>query len=435
MRIYIYSALATIVQLAIFTGLWYYYWSHPTFKCPCLKYQQSFPVAKASAMLININLFMMLMSYIQLWRRFIYISQYTVSFLHKYFVIGFSSWSVVHVVAHYINFLKTNTVNELFSWGVGLSGNIMALFIMILVLVSSFKKSLNYSVYLVIHYSIVFVLISLIIIHGTFCTIKYDQNTCPPSTTWIWLSIPLTITLLEIVYKYLFNQVYIKRFINHNDNILELQLPLPKHYCGKTIWVNCTSINPFEWHPFTVNKWNSYHNTCSIHVKVRGDWTLKLYNKLQDDYKSVNLLTNGPYYCLPKNFLNNITNNPTLLISTGIGITNFIYPLQTMSKNLSMIKSKITIIIIVKSPNEINFLLNILSTLKNNIEFIFYFTEVSNNSFPFEYRLGRPQFENILDYLLLQTIFTKNTKINIYYSGLNIKHIQQASEQNEMFRY
>ena len=106
-----------------------------------------------------------------------------------------------------------------------------------------------------------------------------------------------------------------------------------------------------------------------------------------------------------------------------------------MSKNLSMIKSKITIIIIVKSPNEINFLLNILSTLKNNIEFIFYFTEVSNNSFPFEYRLGRPQFENVLDYLLLQTIFTTNTKINIYYSGLNIKHIQQASKQSEMFRY
>lgn len=439
MKIFIWSSLFALIQIAIFSGLWFYYGSHSTFKCPCLKYQQSFPVAKASAMLININLFFTIMSYIKLWRRFIYISSFILNSLHNYFIISFISWTFIHVIAHYVNFIKVSDIVDIFTSGTGLTGNIMIICIITLISFSWLTnlKQTRYSLYITVHHLTVFILLALSIVHGTFCTIKYDINTCPNSTTWMWLLVPLLIIFVETIYKYIFNKVYIKRVIHHKENIIELQLPLMKKFCGKTIWINCVKINTFEWHPFTITKWNAYNNTCSIHIKIRGDWTLKLQNQLQNDYRSLKLRVNGPYYCLQKDFLNQIINHPTLLVASGIGITNFVYSLKQISKNPGMIKTKITMIIIIKSSDEIYWLLNTFLSLKEYIHFIFYFTEISQISFPFQYHFGRPQFENIMDYLILQNIFIKDTKINVYYSGLPgvVKSIRQANKTNDVFYY
>jgi hypothetical protein len=438
MKLYILLIVITFLQFAIFTGLWYYYWLHPMFKCPCLKYQQSFPIAKSSAMLININLFLLLMSRIKLWRKFMYISYCNIENLHKYFVGSFISWSFIHSISHYINFIKVNNFVQLFDWGVGLTGNLIAILLILLVIFSLFKniKENNYSVYIFLHYFITFCILILSIIHGTFCTIKYTDINCPIPTTWMWLIIPFSIILCEIIYKYIFNKVQIQKVI-YNDNILELQLPLPKNYCGKTIYINCMSINLFEWHPFTVHNVNNYENTISIHVKIRGDWTNKLYDKLRQDISSVQLLIDGPYYCLPKNFLNNITTHNSLLISSGIAITNFAFVLQQLSKNPEIIKSKITIVIIAKSDSDILWLLDTFISLNKYIEFIFYFTEPLQKYFPFRYKLGRPNFNNIFDYLILQNIFITQTKITVYYSGVQgiIKHIDKAQQKNDIFEY
>ena len=440
MKLYILLIVITFLQFAIFTGLWYYYWLHPMFKCPCLKYQQSFPIAKSSAMLININLFLLLMSRIKLWNKITYISHYIIENTHKYFVTGFITWSLIHSISHYINFIKVNNFVQLFDWGVGLTGNLIIILLILLVAFSLFKniKQRNYSVYIFLHYFITFCILTLSIIHGTFCTIKYTDRNCPIPTTWIWLTIPCGIILCEIIYKYIFNTVPIEKVVYH-DNILEIQLPLSKDYCGKTIYINCMSINLFEWHPFTVHDKNYYNNTCSIYIKIRGDWTKKLYNKLKKEVyaSSIKLLIDGPYYCLPKNFINHITTNNSLLISSGIGITNFAFTLRQLSKNPLVIKSKITIIIIVKSSEDISWLLDTFITLDQYIEFVFYFTEKTQKNFPFRYNLGRPKFNNIFDYLILQNRFITKTKINVYYSGIQgiVKHIDKAQQTNDIFEY
>lgn len=438
MKTYIFLIGVTFLQFAIFTGLWYYYWLNPMFKCPCLKFQETFPIAKSSAMLININLFLLLMSRIKLWLRFVYVSKYIVETLHKYFVIGFIFWSLVHSVAHYINFIKIRNFSQFLDWGVGLTGNILIILITLLTIFSLFKsvKENYYSLYISLHYIITFCILTVSIIHGTFCTIKYTDINCPIPTTWMWLILPCLIILCETIYKYVFNTISIDKVVYHN-NVLELQLPLPKSYCGKTIYINFISVNLFEWHPFTVNTWNHYSDTCSIHIKIRGDWTKKLYDKLQKDFTSVKLRVDGPYHCLQKDFLEYITTNNTLLVSSGIGITNFAYTLKQLSKNPNIIQSKISMIIIIKSSDELLWLLDTLILLRNYIDFIFYFTNVSNNQFPFRYSLGRPHFNNLFDYLILQTRFTHNTKINIYYSGLQgiIKSITQAQEKNNLFAY
>ena len=424
----------TLLQLAIFIGVWYYYLLHPMFKCECLKYQQSFPIAKSSAMLININLFLIVMSRIKLLKRFMYISSFIIENIHKYFVFSFITWSLIHSVAHYINFIKVDNYIQLIDWGVGLTGNIMIILIILLVTFSFFKtiKHQNYSVYIFLHYTITFCILALYIIHGTFCTIRYKNIYCPIPTTWIWLILPCSIILCEILYKYIFNKVKVREVLYH-DNIIELQLPLHKNYCGKTIYINCMSINLFEWHPFTVHTFNYYNNTVSIHIKNRGDWTSKLYNKLKND---IYISIDGPYYCLPKNFTNNLIVKPHLLISSGIGITNFAYPLKQLSKNPWIIQSKISFVIIAKSSDDIYWLLNTFLSLSSHIEFIFYFTERSqNDNFPFNYKIGRPKFDNIYDYLTLQNIFTKNDKINVYYSGVQgiIKELNKTQQQNDHF--
>lgn len=429
MKLYIGLTIITICQFAIFTGLWYY-------MCPCLKFQQLFPIAKASAMLININLFMMLMNSIKLWRKFIYISYFVLQLLHNYFAISFIFWSLIHSVAHYINFTKANDLVQLLDWGPGLTGNLLILFILLLTITSLQKriKNINYSLYVSLHYITIGIILILTIIHGNFCIT--EQNICPTSTTWMWFILPCSILLYENCYKYISGGKGISpvRVIYHNQNLVEIQFPLNNNYCGKTIWINCPSINLFEWHPFTITTWNYYYDTCSIHIKIRGDWTLKLFNKLQNT-KSVKFLIDGPYYCIEKDFINTITKNPTLLVSSGIGLTNFAYPLKQLSQNIKMIQSKITLIIIIKSSKEVEWLLYTLLSLKNHIHFLFYFTEISDVSFPFEYKLGRPQFDNILDYLILQNRFIKANKIKVYYSGLQgvIKSVTQAQKQSDIF--
>ena len=434
MKLYIWLVSFTLCQLAIFVGLWYYYW-HLSFK-----HNFAFSIAKTSAQLINLNLCFLLLSLLKLWKRFVYISVFISQSLHKYFTMSFIFWCGIHVTAHYINFIKKNNIINLFNTGTSITGHLMIIFI---ILLSTFTfaftkmKSKNYSLYIGLHYSLAFCLIVLSLLHND--CISKSLIKCSKPTTWIWLFLPLIIMFYEINSKLFLNKLFINRVISHKENILELQLPLSREYCGKTIWINSLSINALEWHPFTVAKWNGYQNSCSIYIKIKGDWTNTLQSKLNEDPKSLKLKVDGPYHCVPKKFLNKICESPTLLVSTGIGITNFAYCLQLLSKNLSLIKSKITMIIIVKSPDEIDWLLKIFILLRNHIEFIFYFTEVpcSTNAFPFEYRLGRPQFDNILDYLVLQTIFIKWSQINIFYSGLPgvVKSITSANQNHRVFKY
>lgn len=419
---YIELIIITFCQFAIFSGLWYYYWSNLIL----------FSIAKTSSILINLNLFCVLMSNIKLWRKFTYISHSLLLLYHNYFASSFIIWSFIHSTAHYLNIIRTNTFIELLE-NVGLTGNIMIILILLLIITSlqSFKNN-NYSIYKLLHVTLISLISITLIIHGLFC---FNNKLCLKPSTWIWLILPFLIILYETIYKYTF-KINPIRTIYHNQNLLELQLPLNETYCGKTIWINCPSINIFEWHPFTVTKWNTYYDSCSIHIKIRGDWTFKLLNKLQNTKcQDLKILVDGPYYCIEKKIINTIIDNATLLVATGIGLTNFTYYLKQLAKNPKVIRSKITMIIIVKSSKEIEWLLNTLISLKDNIQFIFYFTEISDASFPFEYHLGRPHFNNILDYLLLQNRFIKANKIKIYYSGLQgvVKSITQAQKQSDIF--
>lgn len=433
--------LSSFLQITIFSGLWIYYLKNPLFKCPCKKYQQGFPIAKSSAYLININIFIMLtsISISKIVKRFIYIPNHIITKIHLY--IGFSLffWSFIHIVAHYINFINNNI--NLMS-GAGLTGNI--LFLCLVFIFISTKFQLNISYFYILHNISTIIFLIITIFHGSFCTIKYNIKTCPQQQSWIWILSGIILIIINLFYKYFLNtnKGYI---IKISDNLYRLNLKLSEKSCGKIIWINNPFQNVFEWHPFTISLYNKYTSEVSIYIKSRGDWTTKFIENCTsyNIETKLNVKIDGPYYNLPKNFYFKLLNEPTLLITSGIGITTFSYYLQQIALTPHKI-FKLYLIIILKNPNEISWLLPILQLLckKDNFYILFYFTEINDNSILYNFPLnlkyinGRPNFTNILDDIYLTNLFnTQDSFINIFFSGNYkiYKELKQLTKNNKTF--
>lgn len=433
--------LISFLQITIFSSLWYYYFIDSLFKCPCKKYYQGFPIAKSSAILININMCMMLISLSKTYKKFIYIRNNTLKKIHIYLGSSIVFWSSIHSISHYINFIKNNMSKLLITSGSGLTGNFLILFL-ILIIFSS--RIVNSSIFYVIHNISTIILIVFLCIHGSFCTIKYNINTCPESHSWKWLLSGIIILFLEIVYKYSFSK-YTNGIIKYSNNLYQINLKLPKtktfkkYLCGKLIWINIPEVSNIEWHPFTISSYNKYTSEVSIHIKSRGDWTNKIINHI-DNIKKIKVKIDGPYHHLPTNFNKRLLNEPTLLITSGIAITTFSYNLQEISNEKDIFK--LYLIIILKNPSEINWLLPTLKLLfdKNNFYVLFYFTEkkfTDKIEFPFNYNLGRPNVKHILDDIFINNIFiTKDYLINIFYSGNNfiLQELKEITRNNKTFK-
>lgn len=434
-------ALISFLQITIFSSLWYYYFIDSLFKCPCKKYYQGFPIAKSSAILININMCMMLISLSKTYKKFIYIRNNTLKKIHIYLGSSIVFWSSIHSISHYINFIKNNMSKLLITSGSGLTGNFLILFLILIIFSSHIVNS---SIFYVIHNISTIILIVFLCIHGSFCTIKYNINTCPESHSWKWLLSGIIILFLEIVYKYSFSK-YTNGIIKYSNNLYQINLKLPKtktfkkYLCGKLIWINIPEVSNIEWHPFTISSYNKYTSEVSIHIKSRGDWTNKIINHI-DNIKKIKVKIDGPYHHLPTNFNKRLLNEPTLLITSGIAITTFSYNLQEISNEKDIFK--LYLIIILKNPSEINWLLPTLKLLfdKNNFYVLFYFTEkkfTDKIEFPFNYNLGRPNVKHILDDIFINNIFiTKDYLINIFYSGNNfiLQELKEITRNNKTFK-
>ena len=410
----------SILQIVIFAIVLQYYSNNSLFKCPCKRFGLSFSIAKASATLININIFIIFLSMSNTIRKFIYIKFKNKS-IHIVFSIYLIIWSFIHVVCHYINILKTN-IDDIFliNWGVGLTGHILLLLIILFVSFSIpyFRRSF-YSFFKFMHYIITFIFIIFLCLHGSFCFIKYTLKICPLPTTWMWIVLPCLVLLFELLWKYVYGRVDVNKLIKHPGNILEIQLKLSEWYAGKTVWICCTNINYFEWHPFTITNYNN--NICSLHIKLRGDWTSKLFKQNKD----IKLLVDGPYHMLPKR----INKKNVLFVSTGIGITTFSY---IMKKS----EYKMYFVIIVKNIKEVEWLTNILN-INKDICIWFFFTDQLDNitNFNFNYTLGRPDFNKLLDYIFIDTFFRNDVNIDVYYSGKTKpkRILKEACKKNNRF--
>ena len=422
----------TLLYIAIFVSLLYYY--------STLYNQLGIQISKASAALININLLLILISSSKFTKRIFYLSTTLFEMTHIFFATNLIIWSIVHCLAHYINFSKNNITNRLVNSGVGLTGHFIVFCLIGIVLSSRYIK-INYSYFLLFHNIVTVIICILICLHGSFCTIKNDKNkTCPEVTSWKWLITGITVLVGEFIYKY--NCTYITSNITrHKGNIIELKIKLPEYFCGKTCWINSPNIHLLEWHPFTSTLYNNNTSEISFHIKIRGDWTNKLDKNVM--LSNIKLKLDGPYHCIPKDFLNTLMKNPSVLITTGIGITKFSRILQKLI-NVKEILIKMYLVVVVKHPSEIIWLIPIISQLHqcHSISVSFFFTDKNLHinyedliDFNFEYALGRPNFQNIFDNIFINLFFTNHPFVNVFYSGRNdiFNNIKQITQIHKTF--
>lgn len=405
--------LYTILQIAIFIGLWIYYLRDPLYKCPCKRYDQAFPIAKSSGFMININIFITLLSSSNILKRFIYISSETFRRIHVLNFIWLTIFSVIHTITHVINFTRTN--RSILN-GTGITGLVLITIIATFSVLSKLSQY-NYNFMIRFHIFLVIVLFIVVCLHGSFCSIRYTLDICPKPTSWIWILCGGII--------YVCNFVFMCRKIksSYSDNLLCVKLDVPKRYVGKTVWILLPCVSLWEWHPFTVvNKINKRHciidtmknsDSRCLYIKVRGDWTQRLAEKL--DNKSRYLLINGPYQTLPTNFSLQLQSFPTILIASGTGITSFIDTVNSINVTSS---TKISVIVIIRTQSELE-LVRLLD--KRNIDLTIYITqniqESNDNDTNLYTHIGRPDFNDIFDIILLKTSFSEGNHIRVYFSG------------------
>lgn len=398
------------IQIGIFAIVYNHYNTSYEFKCVCQKYKIPFPLARASATLINFNLLFTLLSIIRLPKRWIFIS-FKLKHLHIFFAICLCIWSIIHTIAHYNTFIRFRY--DLITSSIGISGHILLLLLLTLSVLSlSYFRRRMYQFFLYSHYILFILFIVALLIHGNLCFLRNDNKDCLISSSWIWILVPFIYLFGYTIYKFT-RKVKMLSLRNLNNGICELKLDIGREYAGKTVWLCCPKISYLEWHPFTVA---FYRNGCYLYFKVRGDWTTKLKDKINDN---PSFLIEGPYHALPKNLMKVISNKQVVLISSGVGITTFINTYRQLAKDLkrnNLNICKLYIYIIVRYEHELNWVIEIFELLNkiNNVNIRLYYTgeesyKLINLNLP--HNIGRPDFKEIFEYHI------PSSKTDIYYSG------------------
>ncbi|XP_031559628.1 NADPH oxidase 4-like [Actinia tenebrosa] len=174
---------------------------------------------------------------------------------------------------------------------------------------------------------------------------------------WKFLFVPLCIYLLDRMIRFLrkFEKVEIVKVVCHSSDVVELRMKM-KHLeasPGQYVYISCSRVAKFEWHPFTLTKCPiSEDDVFSVHFKITGDWTRKFSREIfafREDPEKLPLLVqrDKQSYILRRSSIRICVDGPygspcmdvaqyevSLCIATGIGVT----PFAALLNNLRMEK-------------------------------------------------------------------------------------------------
>lgn len=118
--------------------------------------------------------------------------------------------------------------------------------------------------------------------------------------------------------------------------VLNLVLRRPREFdyrAGQYAFIRIPSISNFQYHPFTLTSSPEEH-TISFHIRAVGDWTTKVYNKLNFELSALQRFedqsiphdflpvhVDGPYGAPSEDFYHY---DRIIMIGAGIGVTPFI---------------------------------------------------------------------------------------------------------------
>ncbi|CAN1291064.1 Respiratory burst oxidase homolog protein E [Linum perenne] len=192
----------------------------------------------------------------------------------------------------------------------------------------------------------------LLFVHGTFLYLTdkwYDKN------TWMYLSLPLLLYVIERTIRTCRSEHQSAKIIRVTvlpGDVFSLTMSKPqgfKYKSGQYIFLQCPSISPFEWHPFSITSAPG-DEYLSVHIRIVGDWTQGLkqvFTEVNDSPTVIGrakfgqlghmdhrgqpkLYVDGPYGAPAQDYKNY---DVLLLVGLGIGATPFISILRDLLNN------------------------------------------------------------------------------------------------------
>ncbi|KAG8055526.1 hypothetical protein GUJ93_ZPchr0001g32510 [Zizania palustris] len=214
-----------------------------------------------------------------------------------------------------------------------------------------FDKLTGFNAFWYSHHLFIVVYIALIV-HGE-CL--YLIHVWYRRTTWMYLSVPVCLYVGERILRFFRSGSYSVRLLKvaiYPGNVLTLQMSKPptfRYKSGQYMFVQCPSVSPFEWHPFSITSAPG-DDYLSIHVRQLGDWTRELKRvfaaaceppvggksgllRADETTKKAlpKLLIDGPYGSPAQDYSKY---DVLLLVGLGIGATPFISILKDLLNNI-----------------------------------------------------------------------------------------------------
>lgn len=122
------------------------------------------------------------------------------------------------------------------------------------------------------------VVYALLIVHGVYLYLTKEWH---KKTTWMYLAVPLCLYFCERLIRAFRSSVKPVKIIKvavYPGNVLALHMSRPhgfKYRSGQYMFVNCSAVSPFEWHPFSITSAPG-DEYLSVHIRTLGDWTRQL---------------------------------------------------------------------------------------------------------------------------------------------------------------
>ena len=151
---------------------------------------------------------------------------------------------------------------------------------------------------------------------------KYPQFNGLRPTSWMWLSGPLGLYLVERIIRLArsLRTVTIVKVVHHKkSNVTEIRFKCPSMITpqpGQYIYLKLYSMAKLQWHPFTVTS-APEEDFISVHIRSAGNWTKELAELLKDfPADAPRLSVDGPYGSPADDVFNY---GSVVLVGAGIG--------------------------------------------------------------------------------------------------------------------
>ncbi|KAL5572302.1 hypothetical protein UlMin_021899 [Ulmus minor] len=189
----------------------------------------------------------------------------------------------------------------------------------------------------------------MLFVHGTFLYLAHEWY---QKTTWMYIFVPLLLYIAERSIRTCRSEHCSVKFLKVSvlpGNVFNLIMSKPpgfKYKSGQYIFLQCPTISPFEWHPFSITSAPG-DDYLSVHIRIVGDWTEELkrvvtegndpstvigrahFNQQGIPYQrsQPRLFVDGPYGAPAQDYRNY---DVLLLVGLGIGATPFISILRDL---------------------------------------------------------------------------------------------------------